>query len=145
MQLVSASTGDWRQYHRKKKKKKKKRNPAVGVNSHRTKTQRCSCENATLQLCVLNCNWMARTMLLQTPFSSEIEVCRYLDALVDCWLPSTWASSQLQLAVDFGYTKRQYERRINCKINVIWRPCELSLEHSLTNLTFRLNRLLIRY
>ena len=93
--------------------------PAVCVNSQRTKTQRSRCKNATLQLHVLNCSWTATSMLLlQTPSSTEIEVCRYLDALVDCRLSSTWACSQLQLAVDFGGTKRQCERRINCKINV---------------------------
>ena len=43
--------------------------------------------------------------------------CRYLDALVDCRLPFTWACSQLQLEVDFGDTKRQYESQINCKLN----------------------------
>ena len=91
---------------------------AVGVNSCRTKTQCCHCENAKLKLRVLNCSWTATTMLLlQTTFSAEIQVCRYLDALVDCWLPSTWACSQLELAVNIGDIKRQYERRINCKIN----------------------------
>ena len=69
----------------------KKRYPAVCVNSNKTKTQRdvartrrCSCENKTLQLRVLKCSWMAITMLLlQTPFSTEVKVCRYLDYLVN--------------------------------------------------------------
>ena len=51
---------------------------------------------------------------LQDPFSTEIEVYRYL---VDCRLSCSWVISQMQLAVDFGDTKRQYERQINCKIN----------------------------
>ena len=65
----------------------KKRYPAVCVNSHRMETQRYHCENATLQLRMLKCSLTATTrLLLQTPFSTKIEVCRYLDALVDCRL-----------------------------------------------------------
>ena len=46
-------------------------------------------------LCLtLHCQ-LALMLLLQTPFSIiEIEVCCYLDALVGCRLPSSWACSQ---------------------------------------------------
>ena len=76
----------------------------------------------------LNCSWTVTTLLLlQTPFSTEIEVCRYLVALVDCRLPSTWACSTATCR-RLRRTKRQYERRINSKINVRCRPCEFSLK-----------------
>ena len=70
----------------------KTRYPAVCVNSHRTKTQHCSCEKATFQLHVLNCSCTATTMLLyQTLFSIEIES-----------LQLFWRPSRLQVAVHIG-------------------------------------------
>ena len=80
----------------------KKRRPAVGVN---TQDQNATVQlrERDVQLRVLNCSWTTTTMLLllQTPFSTKIEVCHYRDALVDCRLSSTCTRSQLQLAVDF--------------------------------------------
>ena len=97
---VSASAVNWRRYHLQKNYIQQLVSTHTGRKRNVTveRTRRCSCVH------VLNCSKMA------TPFSTEIKVCCYLDALVDCMLPSTWACSQLQLSVDDD-TKRQCERR----------------------------------
>ena len=67
---------------------------------------------------VLNCSWTAPASRHLCFFFKLHPQLRWKSAaLVDCRLPSTWACSQLQLAVDFGVTKHQCERRKNCKIN----------------------------
>ena len=90
----------------------KKRRPAV--ESTHTVTQGI---NATLQLRRHDVH--IAFSQLQLDGHRQLEICRwrYLHTLVDRKLPSTWACSQRQLAVDFDVKKRQYERLMNCKIN----------------------------
>ena len=107
MRPVSASAVNnfWRRYHPQKNAIQQ----SLSTHTGRKRDVTVACAQLNLE--------GHNNLFLQTPFSTEIEVCRYLDALVDCRLPSTWACRQLQLAVEFGDTKRQYERLINWKIN----------------------------
>ena len=72
-------------------------------------------ENATLPL--QHCHNDASSWISFLNLFRSLPLTVYLDALVECRLPPTWACIQLQFAVDFGDTKLQYERLINCKID----------------------------
>ena len=102
MQSISASAVDWRRYY----PQKIKRWTAVGVNSHRNKTPRfIPATVSTSQLHVLMLQLDSHCQYSHLIVVVGVRVCRYLVAQVDYRLQSTWN------------TKRQYDRRISCKIN----------------------------